>query len=208
MSTEPPPKKILRSDDDLYLIHHTEYQILGAKLPSNQQVLAVFLHNRQLGFSIEDSAILVVREIEIFWSKARIPTSYSSYCRIKVIKLHEEWLKLKKGTYTHKSSKHDHKEKEFKDKLDDLFDIAHSNALNVLKGDAKEFLLSQRKKGRVGSLAGIDKKGEEKEAKQLKRTEEEEKRRRKSAIELKEQCNSSEKIIFLCLNFETNTSFF
>ncbi|KAL4097880.1 hypothetical protein QTP88_022583 [Uroleucon formosanum] len=44
------------------------------------------------------------------------------------------------------------REKQFEETLDDLFDIAHSNAMNTIKIDEdKEFLLLQRQKGRVGS---------------------------------------------------------
>ena len=42
--------------------------------------------------------------------------------------------------------------------LDDLFDISHANALNmiVLQED-KDFLLTQREKGRRGYMRSVDK---------------------------------------------------
>ncbi|KAL4084393.1 hypothetical protein QTP88_028216 [Uroleucon formosanum] len=56
------------------------------------------------------------------------------------------------------------REKQFEETLDDLFDIAHSNAMNTIKIDEdKEFLLLQRQKGRVGSMLGKDIKLAEKE---------------------------------------------
>lgn len=49
------------------------------------------------------------------------------------------------------------REKQFKETLDDLFDIAHSNAINLIKIDEdKEFLLLQRQKGRVGCILSRD----------------------------------------------------
>ena len=41
--------------------------------------------------------------------------------------------------------------------LDDLFDIAHADALKMIKiEEDKLFLISQRKKGRPGSMSGGD----------------------------------------------------
>lgn len=66
--------------------------------------------------------------------------------------------------------------------------MASENVLNEMKGDVKEFLISQRQPGRVGSLLQIHDKCTEKEKKQLQRKEKEEKRKIKSQIELKQQC--------------------
>lgn len=47
--------------------------------------------------------------------------------------------------------------KEFTLKLDDLFDIAHQDALTMMTSEEdKEFLLKQRQKGRPGSMLGVD----------------------------------------------------
>ncbi|XP_050528083.1 uncharacterized protein LOC126898185 [Daktulosphaira vitifoliae] len=49
-------------------------------------------------------------------------------------------------------------EEDFVNKLDDLFDIAHSDALNLIKVEVdKQFLLAQREKGRSGCMLGVDK---------------------------------------------------
>lgn len=43
------------------------------------------------------------------------------------------------------------------EKFDDLFDIAHGNALELIKiEEDKLFLINQRKKGRPGSMAHAD----------------------------------------------------
>lgn len=45
------------------------------------------------------------------------------------------------------------KVRNFKNKLNDLCDIAHSNALELIADEeGKKFLMNQRKKGRVGSI--------------------------------------------------------
>lgn len=47
------------------------------------------------------------------------------------------------------------KEIAFSSKLDDLFDIAHANALDMITIDEdRAFLIAQREKGRRGYMAG------------------------------------------------------
>lgn len=85
--------KTSRSDSDLYLVGREDYQIIGDKLPSNRQVLAVFLHNtRKLHFDANESADLVINEVKVFWSKAKIPTSRHDHCCEKVMSLYKEYI--------------------------------------------------------------------------------------------------------------------
>lgn len=143
---------------------------MGAKLPSNRQVLSVFFYNtRTVKLDNKSSARLVASEIELFWNKARIPVINTYKIVSKILILYDEWRNPQKGSYSHQSAIHKQREEAFVDKLDDLFDIATSDALNKLKGVDKEFLIAQRKKGGVGCLLGIDKKNEEKETKGLRK---------------------------------------
>lgn len=62
------------------------------------------------------------------------------------------------------------RQKEFTNNLDNLFDIAHSNALQLIKiEEDKKFLLAQRQPGRIGCIGGIDKVLSEKENRSAKR---------------------------------------
>lgn len=190
MEDSAPPEKRNHTEDLHYLIGFKSHQIVSTKLPSNQEVLSVFLYNlitAKLGD--KESARLVALEIEIFWTKAGIPVSDASYISKKVKKLHDEWSNLRKGKYTHQAQSHLQKEKDFSDKLDDLFNVAKKDALSLVKGDIREFLQSQREKGRPGDFAGISEKVRQTAEKRNKRLAEEEKRRRKSALVLKQQCN-------------------
>lgn len=66
------------------------------------------------------------------------------------------------------------------DELDDLFDIAHGDAMQLIKDDEdKEFLRKQREKGRPGSMAGVDAILAAKEQRKQARVALEEKRKRK-----------------------------
>ena len=73
----------------------------------------------------------------------------------KLEPIFSEW----KGLQKHKNrTTHAHKEKEnkFVDRLEDLFDTAHANALTKLNPEDQVFLLTQRKKGRPGAIGPVD----------------------------------------------------
>lgn len=157
-------KKELRSTSDIFLVGSIESQITGAKLPSNRQVLSVFYHNmRHVGLPAQGSANLVIREVEIFWEKARIPIRAHQHCVNKLIKMYEEHRNIQKAM-NKPYPKLELRKKAFEEELDNLFDIAHANALEKIKiEEDRQFLIQQRKPGRIGSMAGIDKKLAKKE---------------------------------------------
>lgn len=69
------------------------------------------------------------------------------------------------------------KEEQFVVKLDDFFDVAHANALELIQHEEdKEYLLAQRRKGREGSMIGVDKIDTNKEGSVSKRKVEESRR--------------------------------
>lgn len=58
---------------------------------------------------------------------------------------------------TRKNENQINKEKQFTDQLEDLFDIAHANAMQMISlEEDKSFLTLQRQKGRPGYLSGVD----------------------------------------------------
>jgi len=49
----------------------------------------------------------------------------------------------------------------FVNKFNDIFDIAHARALDIMKIESdKQFLIAQKTKGRPGCLLGIDRKNQ------------------------------------------------
>ena len=69
--------------------------------------------------------------------------------------------------------------------LDDLFDVAHAQAMTIIKiEEDKEFLLAQREKGRRGCLGAIDMKLAKKEDRRNEREEKEKSRKRKEVMRL------------------------
>lgn len=145
------------NEQNIPLVGRIAHQVVGAKLPSKRQVLKVlFFHIRIGKLSKRESARFVVKEISIFWEKARIPIRYEARSIEQVIALHKKWAEVR----VHVNRRSDTQvkcEKAFMDELDNLFDIAHSNALDLIKNqEDRQFLELQRQPGRPGSMIGVD----------------------------------------------------
>lgn len=171
-------------DESVYNIKHVgrvTHQIVGAKLPSKRQILQVFFfHMRVRKFSAKESRLLAAKEVLLFWEKARIPTQFISRCVDKLEKLYNTWDKLNKTTAEKAGEKQKRELELFVEELDNLFDIAHADALKTIKKqEDRDFLESQRKKGREGSMIGIDRTLAGKEQRKADRIEKEQQRKRK-----------------------------
>ena len=164
-----------RNADRIYLLGHDEYQIIGSKLPSNGQVLRVLFYNVQkVKLDLRPSAAIAIKEVEVFWDKARIPVRETHHSIDKLLELHKNWRKLQK-TRKRRCEMQEIKERKFLNAMDDLFDIAYNNALNTLKiQEDKDFLLNQRKKGRPGLMIGADQNLVQKEKRQAVRLQQKE----------------------------------
>lgn len=166
------------SKKGIFLIGGVIHQIKGSKLPSNGQVLAVLFYNiREVNLTVNESANLTIRECIIFWEKARIPTKSLPNCVKKLVNLYQVWRELQKNAQKTQNV-FEQRRQEFVNNLDNLFDIAHADALQLMKiNEDRIFLQRQREPGRPGHLAGVDKKLANKEERARLRTIEEEKRR-------------------------------
>ena len=154
----------LRDSDTIYLLGNYESTITGSKLHSVKQVLSVLFFNlRVVKLNLRESATLAVQEAIIFWEKSRIPTRDVKHCISKLEALYDEWRQIQKHAGRTTSS-HMEKESAFQSKLDDLFDIAHADAMERINlEEDKQFLINQRLKGRPGYICGIDYKGHSRE---------------------------------------------
>lgn len=139
-------------------VGHVSHQIVGAKLPSNRQVLEVFFYNlRFVKLSTEESANLTIESVLIFWQQARIPARRKDKCVGKILQMYEDWRTYNKKKVHELSSGIKKKLDDFIDTLDDLFDVATADALTTIrKEEDREFLKKQRQKGRPGSMVGVD----------------------------------------------------
>ncbi|KAK2706392.1 hypothetical protein QYM36_016436 [Artemia franciscana] len=146
-----------RSRTELYLIGSSVSELRGSKLPSLRMALGFFLHlHLELNETIRHSSAAAVTELAKFWRKARIPMRDHQNCQTKLEQAFEEWRLLKKNK-ARKSSTQQAREAAFVSRLEDLFDIAHADALNTMSiQEDKDFLLAQREKGRRGSMVSVD----------------------------------------------------
>lgn len=176
---------------NIFLIGDIDTKISGNKLPSKKQVLKVlFFKLRKLKLTLLESATLVIKEVILFWEKARLPTQQSHRAVQKLTDLYKKWRKLQKnaGKFFNKE-----KEEAFSRGLDNLFDIAHGDVMNMVDEKGKEFLLNQRKDGRVGYIGDIETIYKTDEELQLSKEEITPQRLRKSEMEK----NLASKFLFL-----------
>lgn len=143
----------------IYIVGGVKHSITGSKLPSNGDVLKTLFYNLRLRrLSLHDSIVLLCEEVLIFWKKARIPHQNPDKVQIKIKNLYEAWRNLQRNRLK-QSEFLKTKAAEFRDSLDDLFDVASKDALSQIKiEEDKLFLMNQRKKGRQGCMIGIDRK--------------------------------------------------
>jgi len=163
-----------RSHD--YLVSPAE-AIEGSKLPSGKQAFSYFLHcHNVLHEDVRTAATHVIQRVEEFWSCANIPTKHRQDAVKKLEQLFAEWKSLKKNKSRHSKTQQAN-ESEFLTTIEELFDIAHANAMELISNpEDKLFLESQRQKGRSGCMSGVDtvlllqqKKHKEKEEKMQRR---------------------------------------
>ena len=126
-------------------------------LPLNEEVLRVLeWHNknnpRDLTTAIRDTTLKIQEQ----WKMANIPIMDYCYILKKVRKLHDEYASLKKSK-SRESGKVIENRKAFQIKLKQLFEIAHSKAMQLMQKEDCQFLESQRKIPREGKMAGLDK---------------------------------------------------
>ena len=129
------------------LIEVMSTTILGAKLPSKEQVLSVFLHHHMtLNKGISESASIVTSEVEAYWKKARLPVQRNDKIQEKVKKLFNQWKLLKKNKG--RGGKQEANEKEFQVAMKNQFDVVHTNAMFLIHiQENKEFLIAQQEPG-------------------------------------------------------------
>lgn len=140
------------------LVGNVCHQIVGAKLPSIRQVLQVFFHNmRYVKLACRKSAALAIDAVLIFWNQARIPTRDHPRCIDYLLKIYNEWKSHQKRNVYKMSNEIKLKYDNFVGNLDNLFDIAHADAMIMIrKEEDKAFLEQQRQTGRPGSMLGVD----------------------------------------------------
>jgi hypothetical protein len=178
-----------RSKDIYFLLDFIVKEFNGSKLPSKRDALGVFIRRHiEEKQTIRESAANTIRDLIPIWTgQARIPVRPEHRAIMQLEALFQTWKDLKR-LRNRRTPAQIKKEKTFVDNLDDLFDISHANALDmiVLQED-KEFLLAQREKGRRGCMGSVDKALTAKEERIMQKRKAEEMRKKKA----EEECKAS-----------------
>jgi hypothetical protein len=93
--------------------------------------------------TVRNAATQEIEKVLPYWEKARIPVRQKQHCISKLDKLFNEWKMLTKHK-KRETSLHKKKETDFTASFEDLFDVAHSDALQLIKiPEDRAFLLAQ-----------------------------------------------------------------
>lgn len=159
-----------RSASSIWLVGTTKELFSNYKLPSRGDVLKVLFHyHTDKNMSMKDSVDKSVSLLLPIWEMARIPTKAQNHVVEHIRKLHSDWQGLKKNISRNSATNLSNQAK-FKESLDDLFDIAHQDAMSTISiEEDRLFLLAQREKGRRGRIGGVDRALALKEERAMKR---------------------------------------
>lgn len=117
---------------DIYLIGKPIDVLSRWQLPSIRMVLGHYHHKQRSSPSITTRhiATLVIDEVYLRWNKFGIAVREKKSSIRKFEQLHQEWKLLLKGRFRVDSPAHQTHERQFVQKLDNLFDVGrHDTAL-------------------------------------------------------------------------------
>lgn len=194
-------KPVTRKDTDIWLVGQMSSTLNTTKLPSKQEVMALFFHHKETEKTVKNASHCTAEDVVKVWAKASIPTRLKKHVVKKIEDMFKEWTKLRKNkeNKAKRSEGLELKETKWQEELEDLFDIAHADALNMIKNkEDKNFLLAQRKQGRPGLIGAVDVALYKQQARRQKRQESLEQRK----FRAEEETLSLEKLV----GFESSSS--
>ena len=175
-----------KQKESIFLLESTQHSLTGAKLPSTKMVFCLFLHKHlEVKMTVHDSATQTIEELMTFWDKARIPTQDKQHCILKLEKCFKKWKSLKKNKNRQTDTQRNNEQSFLKD-IDQLFDIAHANAMELMTNEEDREFLKLQREGRQGTMSGVDKKLDWKEKRIKKRNSMKEEQKRKTSEEMNE----------------------
>ena len=170
----------LRKDSCDWLVGPRISEILGAKFPTTRKVMQRFYHlHITESKTLREASKVVAQEVLEFWNRGCIPTIKYDQIYGKIEKYHsirKNLIKSKhKTTPTHKKQR-----KDFEAVLDDVFVIAHAQALSKITIDEdKKFLTTLLETKTSPCLGSVDRTLLKKEERKRKREEAQEAYRNK-----------------------------
>ena len=142
----------------IYLYEKSIERFPLKKLPSNAEVFqrlfnVIIFHEKK---SIRECVKQVTNELVQLWNKSSIPTLDVDKVEKRIAQMYNDWLLIKTDHEDPNVDRDEMKgrEVEYKSTFDDLFDIAHPNAVQLMENDEDiKFLNCQRSKGRIGFIS-------------------------------------------------------
>lgn len=133
----------------------TRPDFVGDKLPSKLEVLQYLFHcTKNEKMNLYDSAVSAVEKVSNIWNNVGIPIRRSDHNLEKLKALYKELRSYQKCSA--KMSKNmAEKFDVFRSGLENLFDIAHADALKQMDVARQGFLQNQRQTGRIGSILDL-----------------------------------------------------
>lgn len=172
---------VTRSSDNVWLIGHPTDVLLGARLPSGRDVLQNFVYYHiTKKMTVTDSAHEVYNQLVPFWEKSHLPVRQKHHVVQKIKDLYNERNNLMK--HRSRSNQSDlHKQKQFTEKLEQLFDISHANAKAIITNEEDRTFLQLQQESRTGSIGPIDKTLADKEKRRAARQQRQQELKRREA---------------------------
>lgn len=147
-----------RSKDIIWLIGHPSGTITGARLPSGLDVMQNFVYyHRKQKLTVADSAQHVYDQLMPFWLKSRLPVRHKPNIVLKIKDLYSQHVGLVKHR-SRNNAKDQQNQKDYRDKLDSLFDISHANSDELIKNNEDREFLKLQRKSRTGCIGSADNK--------------------------------------------------
>ncbi|KAK0063979.1 hypothetical protein Bpfe_006664 [Biomphalaria pfeifferi] len=174
---------VSRKNSYVWLIGYPKEAILGARLPSGCDAMRTFfVYHKSSKMTVGESARLTFEAVQSFWLKSRLPIRKQQHCIEKIKDLYNEHRQLVKNRKRNSDSD-GLKQKQYSIKLDQLLDISHSSAAQMINNEEGRQFLKLQQQSRAGCIGTVDKKLAAKEKRSLERR----KRYNEWAISVKKQ---------------------
>jgi len=162
-------KLVTRSQSDVYLIGQPISQFGGLVLPTTNEVLQVYyFYHKNENLTQSNAIENVVDQIILIWNKARVPCAEKRNIIRKLELLLQKYRNICRNK-TRKGVSQKAKEEEFKCQIRSLFDVAHHNAMELIKIEEDKTFLTDQRTERKYVLGAIDTALSEKEQRKRER---------------------------------------
>ena len=185
---------VTRTKTDIWLIGQAHQEVPNNVLPTIGDVLRTFFYYHHVcKRTISESAKGTSDEVLRIWNKARIPTTYHPHIVAKLKGLVEEYSLIKKNK-SRESDTQIARQKDFTERLDKLFDIAHKDSNALLKINEDRIFLEDQRTTRKMKMSGVDTKLAQKEERLMQRRQIQEQQKRREDIRKQALCSNHQSV--------------